>query len=211
MDGEMTTLERIYASAKKEFLEKGFQGASLRNIVKSAGVTTGAFYGYYDSKEKLFDALVSEKYEHLMDMYVRTQNGFKKLEPGAQQENMGKVGGDCMEQMLDYMYENEDEFRLILTCSEGTRYENMVHEMSEIEVQATHDFVELMRKNGNDIRQIIGGYHLFLVSQFDNTIRNLTHRLVIEINTQRLQILQNIGFTRELTQRILPYSTKTFG
>lgn len=106
MDGEMTTLERIYASAKKEFLEKGFQGASLRNIVKSAGVTTGAFYGYYDSKEKLFDALVSEKYEHLMDMYVRTQNGFKKLEPGAQQENMGKVGGDCMEQMLDYMYEN---------------------------------------------------------------------------------------------------------
>lgn len=154
MDGEMTTLERIYASAKKEFLEKGFQGASLRNIVKSAGVTTGAFYGYYDSKEKLFDALVSEKYEHLMDMYVRTQNGFKKLELGAQQENMGKVGGDCMEQMLDYMYENEDEFRLILTCSEGTRYENMVHEMSEIEVQATHDFVELMRKNGNDIRQI---------------------------------------------------------
>ena len=154
MDGEMTTLERIYASAKKEFLEKGFQGASLRNIVKSAGVTTGAFYGYYDSKEKLFDALVSEQYEHLMDMYVRTQNSFKELEPGAQQENMRKVGGDCMEQMLDYMYENEDEFRLILTCSEGTRYENMVHEMSEIEVQATHDFVELMRKNGNDIRQI---------------------------------------------------------
>ena len=154
MDGEMTTLERIYASAKKEFLEKGFQGASLRNIVKSAGVTTGAFYGYYDSKEKLFDALVSEQYEHLMDMYVRTQNSFKELEPGAQQENMGKVGGDCMEQMLDYMYENEDEFRLILTCSAGTRYENMVHEMSEIEVQATHDFVELMRKNGNDIRQI---------------------------------------------------------
>lgn len=82
MDGEMTTLERIHASAKREFLEKGFQGASLRNIVKSAGVTTGAFYGYYDSKEKLFDALVSEQYEHIMDMYVRTQNGFKELDAG---------------------------------------------------------------------------------------------------------------------------------
>ena len=31
--------------AKKEFMEKGFQAASLRNIVKTAGVTTGAFYG----------------------------------------------------------------------------------------------------------------------------------------------------------------------
>ena len=36
-------------AAKKEFLEKGFLGASLRTIVKLAGVTTGAFYGYYRS------------------------------------------------------------------------------------------------------------------------------------------------------------------
>ena len=42
----------------------------------------------------------------------------------------------------------------ILTCSKGTKYENMVHGMSMVEVQATHDFVELMRKNGKDIRQI---------------------------------------------------------
>ena len=140
-DIKPTTLERIHSAAKREFLEKGFLGASLRNIVKTAGVTTGAFYGYYDSKEKLFDALVSEQYEHIMDMYVSTQN-------------MGKIGGDCLEQMIDYMYANEDEFRLILMCSKGTRYENMVHEMSEVEVQATHDFVEVMRENGIEVREI---------------------------------------------------------
>ena len=140
-------------------------------------MTTGAFYGYYDSKEKLFDALVSEKYEHLMNMYVRTQNGFKKLEPGEQQENMGKVGGDCLEQMLDYMYENEDEFRLILTCSMGTRYENMVHEMSEIEVQATHDFVQVMRANGKDVREIDPKLEHVLVSgMFSAFFELLIHR-----------------------------------
>ena len=37
-----------------------------RNIVKNAGVTTGAFYGYYKSKEELFDALVGKQYEHIM-------------------------------------------------------------------------------------------------------------------------------------------------
>lgn len=42
-----STLERIHLAAKAEFLEKGYQAASLRNIVKNAGVTTGAFYGYY--------------------------------------------------------------------------------------------------------------------------------------------------------------------
>ena len=41
------TLEKIQQTALDEFLEKGFLGASLRQIVKHAGVTTGAFYGYF--------------------------------------------------------------------------------------------------------------------------------------------------------------------
>ena len=48
-----TTLERIQEAAMTEFLDKGFLGASLRQIVKNAGVTTGAFYGYFSSKEAL--------------------------------------------------------------------------------------------------------------------------------------------------------------
>ena len=38
-----TTLEKIQDAALAEFLEKGIQGASLRQIVKNAGVATGAF------------------------------------------------------------------------------------------------------------------------------------------------------------------------
>lgn len=44
---EQSTLNLIFSAAMQEFLEKGFKSASLRNIVKEAGVTTGAFYGYY--------------------------------------------------------------------------------------------------------------------------------------------------------------------
>ena len=57
-DKGSTTLESIEQAAMQEFLEKGFQGASLRQIVKNARVTTGAFYGYFSSKEALFNALV---------------------------------------------------------------------------------------------------------------------------------------------------------
>ena len=53
-DNEISTLDAILSAAKREFSEKGFQSASLRKIVKDAGVTTGAFYGYYKSKEELF-------------------------------------------------------------------------------------------------------------------------------------------------------------
>ncbi len=147
-DAEKTTLEKILCTAKTEFLKKGFQSASLRNIVKEAGVTTGAFYGYYKSKEELFDALVGEKYNTLMGMYKATQEAFSRLSPEEQMSGMGKQSGECLQRMMEYAYAHKDIFRLILCASEGTRYENMVHEMVEIEVGATHAFAAVMETLG---------------------------------------------------------------
>ena len=50
--------------------------------------------------------------------------------------------------MLDYAYGHKDIFKLILCSSEGTKYENMVHDMVKIEVDATHRFAETMEKLG---------------------------------------------------------------
>jgi len=47
----------IRIAGKKEFLEKGFQGASMRGIAASLQVTTGAIYRYYTDKESIFEAL----------------------------------------------------------------------------------------------------------------------------------------------------------
>ena len=71
-ESEQTTLEKIHAAAKEEFLEKGFLSASLRNIVKTAGVTTGAFYGYFSSKEALFASIVEPHAAAVMGKCRRT-------------------------------------------------------------------------------------------------------------------------------------------
>ena len=47
VESSSATLEKIQQAALTEFLDKGFLSASLRQIVKNAGVTTGAFYGYF--------------------------------------------------------------------------------------------------------------------------------------------------------------------
>lgn len=145
---EKTTLDAILASAKAEFLQKGFKSASLRNIVKTAGVTTGAFYGYYKSKEELFDALVGKHYETVMTKFTAAQEEFAQLPPENQPGNMGKISGDCMEWITEYVYAHADKFKLILTCSEGTKYENLIHDMVEIEVSATHKFAHNLEKMG---------------------------------------------------------------
>lgn len=44
MEGQSETLTRIHQEAMEKFLEKDSADTSLRQIVKNAGVTTGAFY-----------------------------------------------------------------------------------------------------------------------------------------------------------------------
>ncbi|WP_342759238.1 TetR/AcrR family transcriptional regulator [Kineothrix sedimenti] len=161
---ETNTLQNILNAGKTEFMEKGFKSASLRNIVRNAGVTTGAFYGYYASKEELFDALVGESADYFMKEYKKVQYDFKKLSPAEQEENMGKESGDWMLWITDYIYDHLDAFQLIISHSEGTKYEHFIHEMVEIEVEATHDFITVMRGSGKNLRHIDPQLEHILVS-----------------------------------------------
>ena len=163
---DMTTLERIHVAAKAEFLAKGFKSASLRNIVKTLGMTTGAFYGYYKSKEELFDALVGEQYNTFIGKYKETQEAFTQLSPEKQKESMGVESGECMDWMMAYAYDHLDAFKLILCCSEGTKYENMVHEMVEIEIEATHAFGKILEGLGMPAYKIDPQLEHMLVSGF---------------------------------------------
>ena len=145
------TLDNILNAAKAEFLEKGFRGASLRNIVKNANVTTGAFYGYFKSKEDLFDALVSEPADFIMREFNRIQTEFTYLTPDEQEAGMGKISKNSLIDWIDFIIDNSDVFKLILKSSEGTRYENFIHDIVTREVQATHDFIKTLNQNGKNI------------------------------------------------------------
>lgn len=74
MGQEANTRGKILETGKREFLSKGFLAASLRNNVKEAGVTTGAFYGYFSSKEALFAALVEPHAAAVMGRFIEAQS-----------------------------------------------------------------------------------------------------------------------------------------
>lgn len=149
-----STLDRIHAAARDEFLAKGYQAASLRNIVKTAGVTTGAFYGYYDSKEALFAALVDESYRHVLETYRTAVFGFEALRPEEQVMQMGQVGKTCMQELLVYMDARRPVFRLILQSAEGTPYAGLIDELVAMEVAATERYCEVLRSLGSAVPQI---------------------------------------------------------
>ncbi|MBA3526514.1 MAG: TetR/AcrR family transcriptional regulator, partial [Sphingomonas sp.] len=54
------TLRRILDAALEEFGDRGFSDGSIVGITQRARVALGTFYTYFDSKEAVFKALVSD-------------------------------------------------------------------------------------------------------------------------------------------------------
>lgn len=188
---ELTTLESIHRAAKEEFLAKGFKSASLRNIVKTAGVTTGAFYGYYDSKERLFEALVGKQYDTMMTCYRKAQEDFAKLPKAKQLDCMSEISGACMSEMLLYAYENLDEFKLILCCSEGTRFAGMVDEMVEVEIKGTHDYQDVLNALGRPSPRLDPRLeHILITGMFNAFFELVIHEMPLQEAENYLQELR---------------------
>src|ERR1041385_9554542 len=53
--------DEILAAALAVFSELGFGRATLNDVAEGAGVTKGALYHYFESKEQLFIALLRER------------------------------------------------------------------------------------------------------------------------------------------------------
>ncbi len=64
----------ILKSGEKEFLENGYEKASIRKIVKQAGTTIGNFYNYFANKEALFEELVNEEYHEFINFIQHHNN-----------------------------------------------------------------------------------------------------------------------------------------
>ncbi len=204
-EAEQTTLERIHAAAKEAFMEYGFKSASLRSIVKTAGVTLGAFYGYYNSKEERFEALVGEQYNHMMECYRKAQTDFAALPGEKQLEHMSEISGDCMTEMLLYAYEHLDEFKLILCRSEGTRFSGMIDEMVEIEVKGTQDYKEVLKALGRPSPEIDPRLeHILITGMFGTFMELIIHEMPLEqalIYLKEMRAFYTAGWMKIMGQK----------
>jgi AcrR family transcriptional regulator len=60
-DEDSTKRRQILDGARKVFMDLGFDGASMGEIARSAGVSKGTLYVYFDDKNRLFEAIVEEE------------------------------------------------------------------------------------------------------------------------------------------------------
>lgn len=145
------TRKQLIESGKKEFLEKGYNKASLRSICAKAEVTTGALYYFFEDKEGLFGAIVDgplQEITNVLKEHFNEDHDYMSVTDKITDEDMDH--SDLVDLVTDILYTNRDAFLILLTKAEGTRYEHCVDEFITMCEQSFVNMVEssIMKQMG---------------------------------------------------------------
>lgn len=138
----------ILKSGEKEFLEKGYEKASIRKIVKQAGTTIGNFYNYFANKEALFEELVNEEYHEFIN-FIKHHNTVERPDYLWDIPNPTLWRTILSELMDDMIPHFGTGMVLILDSSKGTKYEGSKEKI--IEIIKDHFIEHLEKLNNKDI------------------------------------------------------------
>ena len=77
---------------------------------------------------------------------------------------------------MEYIYDHLDAFRLLIIKSEGTMYENYIHDVAKLEETSTLAFISELRKRGeNPIDLPRTEVHLLVTSQVNAVFEAVKH------------------------------------
>ena len=85
---------QIMDGARRVFLGDGFDGASMNDIARVAGVSKGTLYVYFESKEQLFEAMIREDRKQQAERLVFPDH------PGSPPELLREYGRELVGMML---------------------------------------------------------------------------------------------------------------
>lgn len=108
---------RIIEEALREFNEKGYDGASIRNIAKKSNTSVGNLYKYFKSKEELHENIVGSIYDRFVD-YIKQ---FNRVELNEKAE---VIFYKLADEIMEIFNKNNVEISVLLNESKGTKYEN---------------------------------------------------------------------------------------
>jgi AcrR family transcriptional regulator len=108
------TIAEIKASARRQLLEHGHRGISLRAIARDVGVTPAALYRYFDSLDSLLTALCSDFYDELIET---SRSAMDACAPERHLERMKAWVWTFRSWVVDH----RREFELMLNVPEGEK------------------------------------------------------------------------------------------
>ena len=169
--GISETQKKILEVGKREFLKKGFKDASLRKIVTEAG---------------------------LMEQFKAAQDAHFDLIPENNTAKSRELSTKYLLHFINYIYDNFEEFKLIICCSEGTKYADYIHKLVELDVYRTEKYYARLKEEGKLMGSVSHELHHMITSAyFTAAFETVVHDMTREQATgyvEELAIFFNAGW-----------------
>ncbi len=185
------TKQRILKSAKSEFLSKGFLGANMREIAKSAKVTTGAMYNHFQNKEMLFEAIVGIFADEMLSLFIDAHNVIPH-DANFFQESTRDSMMDGSFDVLGFIYSNLDEAKLLFFNAAGTKYEKFTDKLIEIEEIASIKSLEAENFEFTEVNRFF--VHVMSTSGVNNMLEAVHHDLSREDAFKYMEQIQRFYY-----------------
>ena len=139
--------EKILECAKEEFLENGFERASIRTIANNANTSTSSIYVRFTDKENLFRSLVDPVANGFIERLQIGLHGFDNMAKEDQQKHRNTCAKQGSLDLIDYIYDNFDYFKILIMSGEYKLYQEFLHNIVDMDVKYTISHIET---TGND-------------------------------------------------------------
>ena len=114
--------DRIVGSAKKEFLEKGIDKSSMREIAAGSNMTVGNLYRYFKNKEELNSFIVGETLEEINRLVMEKSRNTVSINKKEMDINLTvtqyiEVLDDLADELVDIYKKHKVEFNILMMHS----------------------------------------------------------------------------------------------
>ncbi len=169
---------RLMAAAREEFLELGFEKASMRSIGERCGMTAAGLYRHCRDKEDLFDQLVSPAVERLNTWMKEHAERYMKTVESCREP----IWQDSwINMMREVVYPHMEDYYLLAAKSRGTKYESFLHDLTEGGQQQFLSFFPLLRESGYAVWDINPAeLHLLLSAYSTALFEPVIHKYPME-------------------------------
>ncbi|MCI0573381.1 MAG: TetR/AcrR family transcriptional regulator [Myxococcaceae bacterium] len=152
----------LTSAARAEFVKRGIRGARIEDITAACGLSKGAFYLHFDSKEALFRDVVTAltgELERLTEERIRLVEGLfrdlarsrSRLSAADQAERVERVfclEVEADERLLELFWDNRDVIEVLISGCQGTEFEGQFWRMVDREVHRVGHNMECLQGLG---------------------------------------------------------------
>ncbi len=183
--------QRIIDVAREEFLEKGFEKASIRTITARAKTSKSNLYNYFKDKDHLFCSIleptVSKIYQGLE--LAKSFNVPKEANAYTKESQQMVIGV-----VMQFIFENLTDIKLLLFQARGSSLESLKERVIDAFTDVLYDWTQSIRPEKGISKFFVRCVANFYLSVIEQMILTLTSKEQVEKEGEKFLIFVYNGW-----------------